>query len=216
MREESVHDYTRHGAALSVAVACALGACSGGSGGSDRADSIAASGSAMMMDSSAGQMTGLPSDTAAGATAAAGSMSEANIASMVAATNGAEIAAARMAERRGTSSGVKSFAQQMIDDHTAMQKSLDSLMKAKNVTPQSPPQAEQMNQQIKQTSDSLQSLSGAAFDRQYIASQVQMHQQALSDLQRFSGLTQDADLRALLDKSVSTVQQHLQKAQQLQ
>jgi putative membrane protein len=208
-----MRDMRHYGPALLLGLACTLGACSKGSSGADTTAAAAAT----TPDTSAGRVAA-PAEsagTSAGASAT-GTMSAANIASMIAATNGAEIAAAKLAERKASSADVKAFARQMITDHTAMEKSLDSLAKAKSITPQAPSQEDQMKQQNQTTMASLDSAKGSAFDKAYINAQVQAHQQAVTDLQNFSSQSPDPDLKALVDKALPKVQGHLDKAQQIQ
>jgi len=210
--------FKRYGSVLALGAVCALGAC----GKSDAAaDSAAAPATAMTPDSSATGMTGTPADSANAANAAGapagGAMSAANIAAMIGLTNGTEIQAAKVAQDKATNGDVKSFAKQMITEHQAMQKSLDSLTAAMNVTPQPPGTADQKKQAGEQMIATLNSTAkGAAFDKAYIDGQVQAHQQALNDLQGFSASAPDAQLKSLIDAAIPKVQAHLDKAQQLQ
>ena len=74
-----------------------------------------------------------------------------------------------------------------------------------------------MKQADSQTLATLGSAAkGAAFDKAYMDAQVAAHQKALNDLQSFSGSAPDPDLKALIDKAIPKVKEHLDKAQQLQ
>jgi putative membrane protein len=199
-----------------VAGAFALAACGGGNSGADSAAAVATT------DSAAGMTAGTGDSAAhgmggAGGAGAAGNLSPANIASLVSLSNASEIGQGEVARDKATNADVKSFARMMVTEHQAMQKSLDSLSQAKSVTPQPPAQADQLRQQDTQTLATLNSTAkGAAFDRAYIAAQVQAHQRTLTDLQSFVGAVSDADMRALIEKSIPKVQAHLDQAQQLQ
>jgi putative membrane protein len=209
--------FKRYGSVLALGAVCALGAC----GKSDNAaDSAAAPATATMPDSGAG-MTATPADSASAASAAgapaAGAMSNANVASLIGLTNASEIGAAKVAQDKATNADVKAYAKQMIAEHQAMQKSLDSLTAAMKVTPQAPAAADQKKQAGDQMLATLESTAkGAAFDKAYIDGQVQAHQQALSDLQGFSANAPDPQLKSLIDAAIPKVQAHLDKAQQLQ
>jgi putative membrane protein len=208
---------TRCGSLLLVGITAALGACSKGNGG---ADSTGAAPAAATTDSAAGT-TAAPApastDSAAAANAGAANLSAANIASLIGMTNAAEIGQAKVAQEKATSADVKAFAKQMISDHQAMQKSVDSLAQAKGVSPTPPPQADQMKQDASTTLSTLNSTpKGAAFDKAYIDAQVAAHQKALNDLQNFANSAPDPDLKAQIQGAIPKVQAHLDKAQQIQ
>jgi putative membrane protein len=156
-------------------------------------------------------------DSAANDSAAGGSnMSAANVASVVAMLNASEIAEGQTAVRKARDSGVKQFGQTMIDDHLKLQKKVDSVALAKNITPQAPPQAAEMEQKTSALEDSLKALTGAAFDRAYINAQVAGHQEAIRKLNAWSSAVQDADFAAALRNAIPTIQDHLDKAKALQ
>jgi putative membrane protein len=148
---------------------------------------------------------------------AGGAMSEANIMSMIGLSNAGEIQTSTIAQDKATNAQVKTFARDMIREHTAMQKQADSLAGAGNMQPQSPPQGDQKQQMVNQASQQLQSTAkGAEFDRAYMTAQVQMHQQTLTELQSYQGMVQNPGLRAMIEKAIPAVQQHLQRAQTIQ
>jgi len=201
---------TRYGSALLVGMTAALAACSKGDTAADSAAPAAAS-----ADSAATAPAPAATDSAA---ASATALSAPNVASLIGLTNASEVGQAKIAEGKATNGDVKAFAKQMIADHEAMQKSLDSLATAKNITPVAPQaQADQLKQADSQTLGTLNSAAkGPAFDKAYMDAQVAAHQKALNDLQSFAGSTSDADLKALIEKAIPKVQAHLDKAQSLQ
>lgn len=186
------------------AFACAIGALVVGcSGGDDRtADTMSTAGAV---------------DTSAGAVANSGmQMSDANILSVIATINGAEIKDAQTAQQKASSKQVKDFAQQMVTDHRAMQGNLDSLAKAKNLTPQAGPMADSLQNATNAQADSLSKLSGKQFDQAYISAQVTAHQQAVDMLTRMSSSAQDPDLKNAIQQAIPKVQSHLDRARSLQ
>ena len=191
------------GAALAFAGAC---------GGGDDATMDSATGE------SAAAATATPSadSTAMGAPGAA--MTAPNALAMIGLSNAAEIGTSKIAQEKGTSSEVRDFAKMMVDDHTAMQKEADELATRVNLVPAPPPQAEQKraagDQMVQQLSSTAK---GPEFDRAYIQGQVQAHQQTLAELQQLqTQVTDNADVKALIDKAIPKVQQHLERAQQIQ
>ena len=61
-----------------------------------------------------------------------------------------------------------------------------------------------------------QALHGGAFDRSYLADQVETHQRAIRAFQAEQARTQDPSMRALVDRALPVVQEDLGKLQALQ
>ena len=206
MRINGTH-YMRLGA-LALGATVALGACA-------KRDNAAT-------DTAMATPTGmLDTGTTVGAATGAstmGSMSDANIMSMMSMSNSNEIGTSKIAQQKGTSGDVKSFANDMVKGHTAMQGEADKLATQINVTPEPPARVgDEMKRMAMAMSDSLKAAAkGTAFDMQYINGKVQSHQMTLDNLQQFQGMTQNAQLRDLITKAIPTVQQHLDRAKQIQ
>ena len=143
-------------------------------------------------------------------------MSDANILAAVGAANAAEIAAGELAGQKARDAEVKAFGRMMVTEHQAMQKQADSIITASNLQPQPATNADSIQRAATATADSLKALSGAEFDRAYIAAQVRDHQNTLTALQQFAGAAQNAQLRTMLQGAMPKVQQHLDRATQLQ
>jgi putative membrane protein len=171
----------------------------------------AAGGSTSTAGAAAGAGASSQADSSSGA-----KLSDAQIVSTVAVINGGEMLAAQTAERKASSSAVKAFARQMITDHKTMQGSVDALAKSKKITPQTSPSADSLRNAMKTSRDSLARLSGAAFDRAYITSQVAAHQQALDVLGRLANSAQDPDLKKALQDATPKVQAHLDRARTIE
>ena len=219
---------TRWSSAALLGAAFTLGACGGGDKSqtaSTTGDSATAAGE-VAAGGTAGSMGAMGDSAAAGAAGAAGaaagaagnlaSLSEPDIMAMVGASNAGEIATSEVAVDKGTNASVKAYARKMITEHRAMQKQADQLATRLNVTPGSPDLA---TQKTRMGNDMTQQLSaatkGAAFDRQYIDGQVQAHQQTLTELQAMQN-TANADVKALIQKAIPSVQAHLDEATRLQ
>jgi putative membrane protein len=216
-----MREFTRYGSVMFFGAAITLAGCGKGNAGADSAATATTS------DSSAGVMAN-PTDStqnamagganAGGANTGTSNLSAANIASLIGLTNASEIEAGKLASTKATNADVKAFAKQMVTDHQAMQKSLDSVTAATNLKPEAPQQLSDEKQRAsQQTITTLNSTAkGAEFDKAYITSQVQAHQQALNDLQGFSTTATDPQLKAAINAAIPKVQQHLDKAQQIQ
>ena len=125
--------------------------------------------------------------------------------------NMAELALAKIAQSKSQDSQVKQFAQQMIDDHGKALADVQQLAQAKGVTLPAAPTRKQQAE-----ADKLSALSGAAFDSAYLKQAgVSDHHKVHAALQKMAGKAKDADVKALADKMLPTVDQHLNTAEQM-
>lgn len=129
-----------------------------------------------------------------------------------AAENGlAEVEASRSAASKATNTQVKSFAQQMVDDHTKTNDELKALATSKGVKlPTEPTLAQRAKLKILQGSD------GANFDKRYAESfGVKAHEETVSLFQKEAQKAKDADVKTWADKSLPALQHHLEMAKDL-
>jgi putative membrane protein len=100
-----------------------------------------------------------------------------------------EIAAANIALDKAEAGSVRDFAQMMVTDHSkALETNLDADHQAKI--------------------DILQSLQGAAFDREYLSQQMTAHREALTLLKSYGGEGELPELRQFAQGTIPTVQKH--------
>jgi putative membrane protein len=122
--------------------------------------------------------------------------------------NMAEIEAGKLALANGQSAEVKTFAQQMIDDHTKALADVTTLAQNKGVTLPSEPDAKHKAMAAK-----LAKLKGDAFDKQYMAKAgVADHKAVHAALKKDEARAKDPDVKALAAKMLPTVEQHLHNA----
>lgn len=125
--------------------------------------------------------------------------------------NLAEIDTGRMALEKAKSPQVKSFAQQMIDEHTTALKEVQQLGQKKQLTLPT-----ETDFQHKAIGAALRLLSGDTFDKQYIRQVgIKDHRRTVDLLQKAQRST-DADLKAHADKMLPIVQRHLSQARELE
>lgn len=131
---------------------------------------------------------------------------------MMAAQGGmAEVEAARVALTRSSNDAVKQFAQHMIDDHTQNNTELMQVAAGKGVTLPAGPDAKHQAMMTK-----MQSLTGDAFDREYIKnSGVKDHEAMQKLMQKEIDGGKDADAKAYASKTLPAVQEHLRMAREL-
>lgn len=148
-----------------------------------------------------------------GAAAGAGALSKADqkIVMDMARGNMAEIEMAKLAQSKSQNDQVKTFAQQMIDDHTKALAEVQQLATTKGVTLPT-----ELDKKHKAAADKLAGQSGEAFDKAYMAqSGVSDHKKMHSMLASAEKRAKDPDVKALAARIMPTVDQHLKAAQQL-
>ena len=148
----------------------------------------------------------------------------------------AEVELGKLASQRAQSPDVKQFAQMMVRDHSKAGSELKQAISAHNVNP--PAGLDAKHQQLM---DRLKQLNGAEFDREYMKAMVDGHMEVknmLADRADNAGArthgganptgtggtkpttadnaSLDAAVNQWASKTLPTVEQHLQKAQQIQ
>lgn len=125
--------------------------------------------------------------------------------------NMAEIETAKLALQKSRSDRVKSFAQQMVDDHT---KGLDEVRKvaaARNVT-----LPNELDARHKAMASKLEKMSGDQFDRSYMEQAgVKAHQEAHKLVTKAESSAKDSEVKSLATRLQPTIHQHLNNAEQL-
>ena len=122
----------------------------------------------------------------------------------------AEVAAGQLASSTSSSADVKSFANQMVKDHTKANEELAQLAQAKGVTlPQAPDDSHQKDL------DKLKQKQGADFDKAYVKGQVSDHKATISLFEKASKST-DPDIAAFAQKTLPTLKMHLVMVKGLQ
>jgi putative membrane protein len=122
--------------------------------------------------------------------------------------NMAEVELGKLALQKAMSDDVKKFAQMMVDDHSKALDELKGVAGTKNITLPTVIDAEH-----KKLSDRLSKLSGAGFDREYMAAMVDGHRKVAADLRKESKSGTDTDLKSWAGKTLPTVEGHLKQAE---
>ena len=148
---------------------------------------------------------------------AQGGPTDPQIAAIVVTANQVDIDAGTLAKARSQSAPVKEFAQLMITDHSAVNKSATELVQKLHVTPAPSPTSESLQKGGDDNLAALKKLSGAAFDKAYIDHEVAYHEAVLSAVDKtLIPSAQNAELKALLVKVRPAFVAHLEHAKQLQ
>ena len=139
------------------------------------------------------------------------------IAAIVVAANQVDVDAGNLAVKKTKNADVKKFAEQMVTDHTGVNKQAKDLVTKLKVTPEDNPTAESLKKGGEENLAHLKTLSGKAFDKAYIDHEVDYHQQVLDALDKtLIPSAQNAELKSLLVKVRPAFQAHLEHAKHLQ
>jgi putative membrane protein len=121
-----------------------------------------------------------------------------------------EVEMAKLAEQHATNPSLKSFADMMVQDHTATNETLKNLAATKGV-----PLPEGLSTAQKASVDTLAMHSSSDFDDAYIKSQIDAHEDTVGLLQREIAGGDDPDARAFASDLLPKVQQHLAKIKEI-
>lgn len=121
----------------------------------------------------------------------------------------AEIETARMALKKSDSTGVKQFAQKMIDEHTAANKELATIARNKNL--ETADDVELMN---KAKALILRQRDGESFDVAYANNQVSAHEQTV-ELFKKASRSKDREIKSYAEKMLPKLEGHLRMARDL-
>jgi len=144
-------------------------------------------------------------------------INDAQIASIVVTANQVDIDAGKLAAARATSAEVKAFGQQMVTDHTGVNKSAVALATKLKVTPEDNATSQALKSGGEKNVAQLKGLKGAAFDKAYVDNEVTYHQQVLDALDKtlIPG-ARNEELKALLVKVRPAFVAHLEHAKHIQ
>ena len=191
-------------AALSMALA-ACGSKNDTANETNMSDNMTTANESATMDNSAMPANDMNATAAAPMTAQA-------FADTASASDAYEIAASKLAETKAASADVKSFAADMVKDHT---KSTADLKAAAAKADGKPKPSGTMTAEQQANLTKLQGLSGDAFDKEYATQQVDAHQKALAALQGYAAGGDSAPLKEFASKTATVVEHHLDMAKKL-
>lgn len=122
----------------------------------------------------------------------------------------AEVEAGKLAQEKGSSADVKSFADMMVKDHTAANEKLKSIADAKKLEVSD--SAQLMD---KAKAMILELRSAKSFDQAYANNQVKAHEATIALFEKEASEGKDAELKAFATATLPTLQAHLEKAKAL-
>lgn len=150
-------------------------------------------------------------------TSRAAAVTDPQIAAIVVAANSVDIEAGKLAQSKTKNEKVKQFAETMINDHTAVNKSAVDLVTKLGVTPEESETSRGLTASGEQARARLSGLSGKEFDREYIANEVAYHKLVIDAVDKtLIPNAQNAELKATLVSVRPALVAHLQHAEHLQ
>jgi len=149
--------------------------------------------------------------------ASAQGITDAQIAHIVVTANQVDIDAGKLAASMATNPDVKKFGEQMVTDHTGVNKSAVDLATKLKLTPADNPTSQSLKAGGEKNVANLKTLKGAAFDKAYIDHEVAYHQAVIDAMDKtlIPGAS-NAELKALLVKVRPAFVAHLEHAKTIQ
>lgn len=124
---------------------------------------------------------------------------------------------AKLALSKTRNKEVRGFAQQMITDHSSVQKSVNDLAAKLDVTPAESETSSALNAQAEQMMQKLRELKGKAFEKAYIDNEVAYHQAVINATKTvLIPSAQNAELKSALQGAEPLFEGHLQHAERVQ
>jgi putative membrane protein len=120
----------------------------------------------------------------------------------------AEVELGKLAQQKAASNLVKQFGGRMVTDHGQTNDELKQIAESKGVTLPSEPDPSKRKEL-----DKLANLSGAAFDREYMAHMLEDHRKDVAQFRQASESAKDDEVRAFASKTLPTLEDHLKQAQ---
>ena len=125
-----------------------------------------------------------------------------------------DIEAAKQAIGKSKNKDVRAFAEDMVRDHTAVNKQALDLVKKLKVTPQDNDTSKALTKQAADKRAELAKLSGVAFDKAYIDNEVAYHKTVNGALENtLIPSASNAELKSLLQIGLKIFQGHEQHAE---
>ncbi|HEV7767000.1 MAG TPA: DUF4142 domain-containing protein [Thermoanaerobaculia bacterium] len=121
----------------------------------------------------------------------------------------AEVLMGNLALQKTSNADVKAFAQRMVTDHTTANAELAQLAITKGLALPT-----ELGGEHKEGLDHLSSLSGAEFDKAYMAHMVADHEKTVADFDKASTSATDSDVKTWAGQKLPTLREHLAQAKE--
>ena len=127
-----------------------------------------------------------------------------------------DVTAGKQALSKTNNKEVKAFAENMVRDHEAVNKLALDLVKKLNVTPEDNDTSKGLSKHAADKSTELSRLSGAAFDKAYVANEIAFHKAVNGALEtQLIPSASNTELKSLLQTGLKIFQGHEQHAEHI-
>ena len=149
-----------------------------------------------------------------GAALAQGKLTDPQIAHIAYTAGNIDIVAAKQAQSKASNKDVRTFADDMVRDHEAVNKQALDLVKKLNVTPEDNDTSKALSKAAADKLAELGKLSGPAYDKAYVANEVAYHKTVNGALEKqLIPSASNAELKGLLQTGLKIFQGHEQHAE---
>lgn len=138
-------------------------------------------------------------------------MTDARLVTLLQKVNKEEIAAGKLAEKRGKSAAIRNFGKALIADHTKAEKQVSQAAQKAKISPSDSALSAKDKEQEKvdkNKMDQLKTLTGAEFDKTFAQVMSNDHEHMISMLKDGKSDLQSDDLKTLVDDTIPVLQQH--------
>jgi putative membrane protein len=150
-------------------------------------------------------------------TPAAAAPNDAQIAQIVLTADTVDVDYGKLAVKKTKNAEVKTFAETMIRDHTAVNDKAAALAKKINLTPEASDTSRSLKSDGDKMMAKLKGMHGAEFDKAYIDNEVTYHTSVIGALNTvLLPNAKNAELKALLESGKPIFESHLEHAKTLQ
>lgn len=144
-------------------------------------------------------------------------LTDAHIAAIVVGANTIDVEYGRLAQSRSRNEEVRRFAESMVTSHTGVNRQAAELASRLRLTPEDNETSRELAAAAAAKRAELSKLSGAAFDRAYIANEIAFHQAVLEAIDSvLLPNASNAELKALIAAVRPAIAGHLEYAKQVQ
>lgn len=159
-----------------------------------------------------------PAETAAAvAPVGGGEYTGAEMFGFLNAVSDGDIEAGTFAQTKATDAQVKALGARFVGEHQALKAELATLSAKLGITPTLPKDEEDMVEDHKKAMTDLQSkAAGREWDEAYLEHEVKMHKHALEETEEAAKKEQNSEMKALLEKAVTSLKAHLTAAEELE
>ena len=123
-----------------------------------------------------------------------------------------EVESSKLAMTKAQNAEVKAFAEKLVKEHTAASEELNTLVKSRHAEWKDD---DPKFREKKQKHESLQKLTGAEFDKEYLEDMISDHESTIALFARYSLNASDTALKSFADKTQPTLREHLKMARDL-